>query len=113
MKHGTRVKYIRNNNEIDFACGHYPPTGTFGTVIEIDTDDSIVCVKWDTGTMCDGVWWVNYNDLEEVRNIYSELVDKIASFFEDEENWRALKSCWLEDGRSEGLRKLLKKALKM
>lgn len=42
----------------------------------------------------------------------NELVNKIASFFEVEENWSALKNCWLENGRSDDLRKLLKKALK-
>ena len=39
------------------------------------------------------------------------LVDKIASFFEREENWTALKYCWLENDRSEDLRKLLRAAL--
>ena len=41
-----------------------------------------------------------------------ELVDKIANFFEKEENWRALKNCWLENDRSEDLRSLLYKAIK-
>ena len=51
----------------------------------------------------------------DYRNIPSEnneLVDKIASFFEREENWRALKNCWLENDRSNDLRILLHKALK-
>ena len=51
----------------------------------------------------------------DYRNIPSEnneLVDKIASFFEREENWRALKNCWLENDRSNDLRNLLYKALK-
>lgn len=43
---------------------------------------------------------------------YDELVDKIASFFEKEENWRALKNCWIENDRSDDLRKLLARALK-
>lgn len=41
-----------------------------------------------------------------------ELVDKIASFFEQEENWRALKDCWFYCGRSEDFRRLLHKAIK-
>lgn len=41
-----------------------------------------------------------------------ELVDKIASFFEEENNWSALKNCWFEDGRSDDLRRLLRKAIK-
>lgn len=40
-----------------------------------------------------------------------ELVDKIANFFEKEDNWSALKNCWLENGRSDDLRKLLHKAI--
>ena len=52
-------------------------------------------------------------DLEEFVEIaQAELVDKIANFFEKEENWRALKNCWLENGRSDDLRRLLHKALK-
>ena len=43
---------------------------------------------------------------------YVDVVDKIASFFEKEENWNALKNCWLVDGYSEDLRKLLEKAIK-
>lgn len=40
------------------------------------------------------------------------LVCKIASFFEQEENWRALMDCWLDaDGHSEGLRGMLRSAL--
>ena len=41
-----------------------------------------------------------------------ELVDKIASFFEKEDNWHALKNCWLIDGRSGDLRNLLREAMK-
>ena len=40
-----------------------------------------------------------------------ELIDKIASFFEKEDNWHALKKCWLEYGRSNDLRRLLCKAI--
>lgn len=40
-----------------------------------------------------------------------ELIDKIASFFEKEDNWHALKECWLENGRSNDLRRLLCKAI--
>lgn len=41
-----------------------------------------------------------------------ELIDKIASFFEKDENWSALKNCWLENGHSDDLRRLLHKAIK-
>ena len=40
------------------------------------------------------------------------LVNKIASFFEKEENWKKLKNCWLENDRSDDLRKLLHKAIR-
>ena len=40
------------------------------------------------------------------------LVDKIASFFEREENWSMLKGCWLENDKSNCFRKLLHEALK-
>ena len=42
----------------------------------------------------------------------NNLVDKIASFFEKEENWEALRNCWLENDRSDDLRALLRKSLK-
>lgn len=45
---------------------------------------------------------MNYNDY---------LINKIACFFEQEENWMALKNCWLENGYSDDLRKLLTKAI--
>lgn len=41
-----------------------------------------------------------------------ELVDKIASFFEEEKNWKALNRCWIYNGRSDDLRSLLRKAIK-
>lgn len=50
------------------------------------------------------------NAVVEMKN--SILVNKIASFFEEEENWKALKNCWLENDKSDDLRKLLHKALK-
>lgn len=42
----------------------------------------------------------------------NDLVDKIASFLEREENWHKLKNCWLENDRSDDLRSLLHKAIK-
>lgn len=54
---------------------------------------------------------------DEIKEIAVEmknatLVDKIASFFEEEENWKALKNCWIENDKSDDLRRLLHKALK-
>ena len=108
MQVGTRVKYIRVDTEKDKATGYYPPVGTLGTVIEAHEED--IFVKWDSGTIGNGEWYCDITDVEEVEE-HSELIDKIASFFEKEENWTALKNCWLEDDRSDDLRKLLQKAL--
>ena len=41
-----------------------------------------------------------------------DVVDKIATFLEDAEHWCALRCCWLENGRSDDLRKLLTAAMK-
>ena len=49
------------------------------------------------------------NDYESLRS-QEDLVDRIARFFETDENWIALKSCWLYNGRSDDLRILLQKA---
>lgn len=111
MTVGARVKYIHIDNEEDKTTGYYPPVGTFGTVVEVD--ETSIRVKWDSGTRDEGVWWCNVEGVEEVEDENSELVDKIASFFEVEENWRALHNCWLENGKSYCLRGLLHSALKM
>lgn len=47
---------------------------------------------------------------EEENN--EELVNKIANYFEKDDNWRKLKECWMYNGRSEDFRRLLKEALK-
>ena len=52
-----------------------------------------------------------YNSISE-SDYVNDLVDKIASFFEREENWSVLKGCWLENGKSNCFRKLLHEALK-
>ena len=112
MKIGSKVRYIRIDTEYDKATGYYPPIGTFGVVV--DVDKTCIRVKWDNSTKDEGVWWCDYEDVEEAEEVdeCTELVDKIASFFEEEENWKALKNCWLENDRSDDLRKLLYKALK-
>lgn len=54
----------------------------------------------------------DYRNIPSESNEVNDLVDNIASFFETEENWKALKNCWLENDRSNDLRKLLHTALK-
>ena len=111
MKIGDRVEYIHIDTGYDKETGFYPPIGTYGTVVDIDKTG--IRVKWDSGTKYEGIWWCTYEDVEEIQDDKpNELIDKIASFFETEENWKALKKCWLEDGRSEDLRSLLYKAIK-
>lgn len=45
-------------------------------------------------------------------SLFPYLVDKIASYLEQEENWGMLKhDCWLIDGKSDELRALLYKAI--
>lgn len=40
-----------------------------------------------------------------------ELVDTLSCFFEKEENWHAMKECWLMNGKSEEFRVLMRYAL--
>ena len=41
----------------------------------------------------------------------NKLFNQIAEFFEQEQNWGAMKKCWLECGKSNDFRALLKKAI--
>lgn len=42
-----------------------------------------------------------------------ELIDKIASYFENENHWYDIKhGCWLVNGRSEALRRMLRESLR-
>ena len=43
--------------------------------------------------------------------ISDEDIDKMSSFLEKEENWKILKNCWILNGKSLSLRKLLKDAI--
>lgn len=55
--------------------------------------------------------WKEWEGRENTIRIV-DVVDKIATFLEDEEHWRALRCCWLENGQSDDLRKLLTAAMK-
>ena len=87
----------------------------------IDNADSYICpvcgFETDnpnryTDATCPICSFQDLKDLKRSMTNDRKLVDKIASFFEKEENWRALKNCWLENDRSDDLRNLLYKALK-
>ena len=50
-----------------------------------------------------------YEHISHIPTAEEEIIDQIASYCE--KNWSELKSCWLEDGYSFDLRRLLIKAL--
>ena len=43
--------------------------------------------------------------------IKNKLFNRISEFFEQEQNWKAMKKCWLECGKSDDFRALLKKSM--
>lgn len=63
---GTRVRYIHEDTEEDKALGFYPPIGTCGTVVFARDESKNIVVKWDSGTIRDGIWWVEIEKVEEV-----------------------------------------------
>ena len=72
MEIGARVRYIHHDTEADKASGHYPPIGTFGTVINVEADG--LRVKWDEGTKGDGKWFCNHEDVELVYHYIVEVL---------------------------------------
>ena len=52
-----------------------------------------------------------YKHISEIPDAEEEIIDQIASFFEQPDNWNLLKDAWLENGYSLDLRRLLRKAL--
>lgn len=91
-------------------CYHAKEYGTNlrGDIVLGCTEDNIWCND-NIAANCkmyvdNGEDWVEYL-------LATEVVDKIAGFLEQEDNWHKLKSCWLENDRSEDLRKLLTQAL--
>lgn len=76
MQVGTRVRYIREDNPRDKASGYYPPINTLGTIITIDDNDHTYQVRWDKGTIDNGIWWCNFADVEKVEDnteLYADL----------------------------------------
>lgn len=72
LKIGKRVRYIHEDTERSKATGFFPPIGTHGTVI--DMDENGLEVKWDSGTMGDGEWWCDFEDVEEVYHYRVEVL---------------------------------------
>ena len=52
-----------------------------------------------------------YEHLSDIPTAEQEIIDQIASFFEQPSNWYLLRNVWLENGYSPHLRRLLRKAL--
>lgn len=52
-----------------------------------------------------------YKHISEIPDAEEEIIDQIASFFEQPSNWYLLRNAWLENGYSLDLRRLLRKAL--
>ena len=50
-----------------------------------------------------------YEHISDIPTAEEEIIDQIASYCE--KNWSKLKDCWLENGYSFDLRRLLRKAL--
>ena len=66
-----------------------------------------------TGPVTDTVKFVllPYKHISEIPDAEEEIIDQIASFFEQPSNWFLLRNAWLENGYSLDLRRLLRKAL--
>jgi hypothetical protein len=81
IKVGSRVRYIRIDDEHDKMTGFYPPINTCGTVVTVGKDTDIE-VKWDCGTKGDGVWWCELSDVEDEEfNIHDFVHDKVNEMF--------------------------------
>lgn len=52
-----------------------------------------------------------YKHLSDIPTAEEEIIEQIAIYLEQKENWRRLKDCWIVNGRSDDLRQLLKEAL--
>jgi hypothetical protein len=80
LKIGSTVRYNRKDNAEDIESGFYPPIGTRGTIVTIGSGNDIE-VKWEHGTMGDGIWWCTTKDVIEVefslKDLIEEKVDEI------------------------------------
>lgn len=72
IKTGSRVKYVHIGTEDEISSGFYPPIGTMGTVKEIY--NNLCLIKWDEGTIEDGVWYCETTDIEEIPSMIYEVL---------------------------------------
>lgn len=75
LKIGSTVRYNRRDNAEDIESGFYPPIGTRGTIVSIGSGDDIE-VKWEHGTIGDGIWWCATKDVIEVEFSLKELIEE-------------------------------------
>lgn len=64
---GDKVQYIAEDSKEDKESGYFPPKGTIGVVVGIDSIDYIAPyhIRWPKGTTKDdGCWYVNKEDIE-------------------------------------------------
>ena len=64
---GDKVRYITDDPDEIKETGYYPPKGTIGTVIGIDSIFSVAPyhIKWPEGTTkWNGCWYVERKDIE-------------------------------------------------
>ena len=66
---GDNVRYIAEDSIEDKESGYFPPKGTIGVVIGIESIDYIApyYIRWPEGkTKGDGCWYVGKEDIELV-----------------------------------------------
>ena len=66
---GDKVRYITEDSKEDKESGYFPPKGTIGVVIGIESIDYIApyYIRWPEGkTKGDGCWYVGKEDIELV-----------------------------------------------
>lgn len=66
---GDKVRYITEDSKEDKESGYFPPKGTIGVVIGIESTDYIAPyhIHWPEGkTKGDGCWYVGKEDIELV-----------------------------------------------
>lgn len=68
---GDKVRYITEDTDEAKETGYFPPKGTIGVVIGIDSIFAAAPyhIKWPAGTTkTDGCWYVERKDIELVEN---------------------------------------------
>ena len=65
---GDKVRFASEKLR-SIAPEYYPPVGTLGEIIGIDSDDGGLCVQWALGsTSRDDCWWCGKYDVEPVED---------------------------------------------